>query len=175
MKSFAITSTKERFGAPNPDEDAEKVQLSDKAHEEFISFFKSKDFYETLKTNEVTDRWGEFAGLKDKNNYLNQSSVLAVNSIYKLIHSTDEEKVAAYAQNKKEIDETYSLFEKEMRNVDMFGFVIPMMQTRKNSINDPSLRKEISDALDVYYALYTKMTIVAGEHENKIKKLMGKE
>ena len=173
MTNFAISATKEKFDKDVPEDDVEKVKLSKEAQAEFDAYFSSKDILEVIQTNKIKDRWARYNGLQDKNMYINESCVATVNDIFKLIHSTDETKAAAYAKNKAEIDEHFALFEKDMRAIDALSFFMGMMSTKKNSIDDDYVRAEVSKAMDAYYELLRRTQVVAGDNEKAIKKLMG--
>ena len=173
MTNFAISATKEKFDKDVPEDDVEKVKLSKEAQAEFDAYFSSKDLLEVIQTNKIKDRWAGYNSLQDKNMYISESSVLTVNDLYKLIHSNDEGKAAAYAKNKTEIDNRFALFEKDMRAIDALSFFMGMMSTKKNSIDDDDVRAEVSKAMDAYYELLRRTQVVAGDNEKAIKKLMG--
>jgi hypothetical protein len=173
MTNFAISATKEKFVNDVPDDDVEKVKLSKEAQAEFDAYFSSKDLLEVIQTNKIKDRWAGYNSLQDKNMYISDTSVLTVNNLYKMIHSNDEGKAAAYAKNKTEIDNRFALFEKDMRAIDALSFFLGMMSTRKFSIGDEDVRAEVSKAMDAYYELLRRTQVVAGDNEKAIKKLMG--
>ncbi|MBO6214939.1 MAG: hypothetical protein J6N76_05315 [Lachnospiraceae bacterium] len=171
---FAHADASIGYACANPETRGE-MEFKDKplsagAEKFFNDFYQSQDLIEAIHTNKKTDRWKDYQGVdkKDKDNYMNFTIIAQVDETYKMIHDNEQ----IYNQNKAVIDKLFGQYEQEMRSLDALSFMIPLLQTRKNKIEDDDVWKEVDEKLDYYYQFLQVIQAMAGQHLDVIKKLM---